>query len=226
VLKDKTTVVGLTVVGLAAAVLTFTTLFSLAVACGFDPRLAWLLPVSVDVAGLVALRIWLREGPEFAQALMMACIVLSVAGNATQHGLAAYNMPIPWWVIVVVSAVPPSVLAAVVHLAHRVARSGAASSDAAQERDTGPVQATVKGVVSPDHREPDRHDEVPAIESGPVDQAEPSRPAEDDELLPDLVQWSEKDGVPSRNAVMKRFGVGTTRATRLLEQLARTPVEA
>jgi hypothetical protein len=227
VTQDKTTVTGLAIVGLAAAVLTFTTLFSLAVACGFDPRLAWLLPLSVDVAGLVALRIWLREGPTSARRLMLVCIALSVAGNATQHGLAAYGLAVPWWVIVVVSAVPPSVLAAVVHLAHRVARPDAsegtkdagpgggdrtavAASDANLIDDDGPGSATdhVRGL------EEVRGEGVPT----PVAVHPDSRPVEDDELLPDLVRWAEESGVPSRNAVMKRYSVGTTRATRLLEQ--------
>jgi hypothetical protein len=216
---DRTTTVGLVVVGLAAAVLTFTTLFSLAVACGFSPWLAWLLPVTVDAAGLVALRIWLHGGPDFAKRLTVVCIAASVAGNATQHGLAAYGLPVPWWVIVVVSAVPPSMLAAVVHLA-QADRPDGESPD--QGRDAEPVQLeadqpdltgslAVANVVDEPVRgvQPAQTEPVREIEPGPV------RPL-DDPLLPEVVRWAEKEGVPSRNAVMKRFGVGTSRASRLL----------
>jgi hypothetical protein len=224
---DRTTVAGLAVVGLSAAVLTFTTLRALALSCGFTEWLSWLVPVTVDAAGLVALRIWMREGVPFARRLTLSCIGLSVAGNAAQHGLGAYGLTVPWWVIVVVSAVPPATLAAVVHLVHLVSQDQPTRDDQSglggnpqpglvpgapdrtgREVETRPVRDALSAPPEP----------VQSLEPGPV------RPAEDP-LLVGLVRWSETDGVPSRNAVMKRFGVGTSRATRLLEQLAKSPVE-
>lgn len=249
---DRTTTVGLAAVAVSAAVLTFTTLRALAVACGFGDWLSWLLPVAVDAAGLVALRIWLQQGTPLAKRLSMACVGLSVAGNATQHGLAAYVLPVPWWVIVIVSAVPPAMLAAVVHLAHQVARtdSGTGGEDGAgpdHGADRTPDQFVetadpVRVVTVPNEPRveadtPDRPDALPASGTahGPVWTEETVRemavedglvPAdrEADEHLDDLVRWAAEEGSPSRNAIMRRYKVGTGRADKLLGQLARTPV--
>lgn len=234
---DRTTVLGLALVAVAAAVLTFTTLFQLAVTAGYSPWLAWLLPIAVDAAGLVALRVWLRHGAELAKRLALSCIALSVAGNATQHGLAAYGLPAPWWVIVVVSAVPPSILAAVVHLVH-VVRSGDGLTGPRGAEPDHPGR-TVEGTTSPDRAD---HPDTPGSvdETGPVRLAKVPAAVRDtpdtpdrtailpasgtDPLLPDVVEWSAKDGVPSSNAIVKRYGVGRGRANKLLEQLARSPV--
>lgn len=229
---DRTTSVGLALVASSAAVLTFTTLRALAVACGFGDWLSWLLPVAVDAAGLVALRIWLHSGTTLAKRLAMSCVGLSIAGNATQHGLAAYGLPVPWWVIVIVSAVPPAMLAAVVHLAHQVARSDEEGVPAEPDRqgadqaEAGPLEGDdgalnpvrvveVPGPVRDTPDTPVRSADLPV--SGTVDR-------EADEHLDDLVRWSEAEGTPTRNAIMRRYKVGTGRADKLLGQLARTPV--
>lgn len=128
--RDRATDIGIVVVGLAAAVLTFTTLRDLAEACGIDGALvgdwlplSWLLPITIDVTGVVAARVWLKGlGPEravrYARVMTWACVGASVAGNAGQHYMAAYHLVPPWLVVVAVSAVPPAMLGAVVHLGH------------------------------------------------------------------------------------------------------------
>jgi hypothetical protein len=113
---------GLAIVALAAAVLSFAALRELAVLAGTPTDLAWLLPITLDAAALVASRIWLAAGApdearRFARLLALAMIGLSVAGNATSHALVAYQVTPPWWAVVAVAAVPPAVLGAVAHLA-------------------------------------------------------------------------------------------------------------
>lgn len=115
------------VVATAAAVLSFAALRDLARVCGFTPALAWLLPVVVDAGAAAGSLVWLggtaREpARRFARALALTLLTLSVAANALGHGLAAFALAPAWWVVVIVSAVAPAVLGAVVHLAVLVGR--------------------------------------------------------------------------------------------------------
>lgn len=117
----------LTVVAAAAAVLSFDALRALALLCGFGPRLAWLLPVVVDAGAAAGSLVWLgghvaTPARRFARVLALVLLASSVAANALGHGLAAYAARPAWWVVVAVSAVPPAVLGAVVHLAVLVGR--------------------------------------------------------------------------------------------------------
>lgn len=122
----------LVIVAAAAAVLSFTTLTALAGAVGFlpagepfwlRPGTAWLLPVTIDVGAAAGSLVWLsRTGRAraFGRALALALLGLSVAGNAVGHALAVADRPHPLvmgLLVVVVSAIPPAVLGAVVHLA-------------------------------------------------------------------------------------------------------------
>lgn len=117
----------LLIVASAAAVLSFSALRDLALVCGFAPWLAWLLPVVVDAGAAAGSLVWLggwsaRAARRFARALALALLGLSVAANALGHGLAAFSLAPAWWVVVIVSAVAPAVLGAVVHLAVLVGR--------------------------------------------------------------------------------------------------------
>jgi hypothetical protein len=114
-------------VGVAAAILSFSALKDLAVLCGFHPDLAWLLPLVVDAGAGAGCLVWLGGHPgagrRFARALTWTLLASSVAGNAIVHGLSAYGMAAPWWLVVAVSAIAPAVLGAVVHLAVLVGRT-------------------------------------------------------------------------------------------------------
>lgn len=117
----------LLIVATAAAVLSFAALRDLALVCGFSARLAWLLPVVIDAGAAAGSLVWLGgwaagSARRFARLLALALLGLSVAANALGHGLSAYGLAPPWWVVVVVSAVAPAVLGAVVHLAVLVGR--------------------------------------------------------------------------------------------------------
>jgi hypothetical protein len=118
----------LTVVAGAAAMLSFAALRDLALLCGFGPRLAWLLPVVVDAGAAAGSLVWLGAGSaesarRFARRLALGLLALSVAANALGHGLAAFVLLPPWWVVVILSGIAPAVLGAMVHLAVLVGRS-------------------------------------------------------------------------------------------------------
>lgn len=53
----------------------------------------------------------------YARFVTLTLLASSVAGNATVHALTAYRIVPPWWLVVAVSAVPPVVFGATVHLA-------------------------------------------------------------------------------------------------------------
>jgi len=117
----------LLVVASAAAVLSFAALRDLAQLCGFARNLAWLLPVVVDAGAAAGSLVWLGaraalSAQRFARALALVLLSLSVVANALGHGLEAYRLAPPWWVVVAVSAIAPAVLGAVVHLAVLVGR--------------------------------------------------------------------------------------------------------
>ena len=122
------------IVATAAAVLSFSALRDLAGVCGFSPALAWLLPVVVDAGAAAGSLVWLGgavidAARRFARALALALLGLSVAANALGHGLEAFRLAPAWWVVVLVSAVAPAVLGAVVHLAVLVGRTEAEPLD-------------------------------------------------------------------------------------------------
>ncbi len=110
----------LAVVASAAAVLSFAALDELGQLCGFG-TLSALLPVVIDAGAAAGSVAWLSQPPGaargFGRTLALVLLAGSVAGNALSHGLSAYALTASWWVVVAVSAVPPAVLGAVVHLA-------------------------------------------------------------------------------------------------------------
>lgn len=153
----------LLVVATAAAVLSFAALRDLALVCGFTPRLAWLLPVVVDAGAAAGSLVWLGgwaadTALRFARTLALGLLTLSVAANALGHGLAAFELAPAWWVVVIVSAVAPAVLGAVVHLAvlvgrpHILGAPAAAGADKAEETqalfEEGPSQRWEPAVVA------------------------------------------------------------------------------
>nr|WP_062395519.1 DUF2637 domain-containing protein [Pseudonocardia sp. AL041005-10] len=139
----------LLVVAAAAAVLSFTTLRDLALLCGFSISTAWLLPLVVDVGAAAGTLTWL-SGPGaargYGRALALTLLGLSVGGNALGHGLAAADARPHWGVVVLVSAVAPAVLGAVVHLSVLAGRTDPAEHDQAEEPTE---QARMKVVSEP-----------------------------------------------------------------------------
>lgn len=131
--RDGWTWLGIGIVAAAAAVMSFSALRRLAERVDVAPALAWLLPVAIDAAIVVATRVWLIGGAgdrvtRYARFLALSALALSVAGNATEHAMAAYAVVSPWWVLVAVSAVPPVALGATVHLAALLASDTATAT--------------------------------------------------------------------------------------------------
>lgn len=124
----------LAVVAAAAAVLSFSALRDLALVCGFDERLAWLLPVTVDAGAAAGSLAWLGTAAPaartYGRVLAVALLASSVGGNALGHGLDAYRLRPAWWVVVGVSAIAPAVLGALVHLVVLVGRQTGAMEGA------------------------------------------------------------------------------------------------
>lgn len=148
-------------VGAAAAVLSFSALYELALMCEFHPRVAWLLPVLLDAGAGAATFVWLGPGVlavarDYARSLALTLLGGSVVGNVGSHVLQSRGfepggpVPAPWWVITAVSAAAPAVLGAVGHL-YALAGRGVDTPDpepveeeelSAIEGDTGvPVEA-------------------------------------------------------------------------------------
>lgn len=215
-----TTWAGLAVVAASAAVLSFTALHDLAVACGITGAvlglpLAALLPVAVDAAGVVATRLWLtlsaaHPARSSARAVALSAVVLSIAGNGAQHGLAAYGLTPPWWAVVGVSAVAPVALAAVAHLAALVGRTAAAP---------GPITAPEPCFAPVEIAEPAAQ-ERPGSEPGHVEAA----PVLDDPDLPTriaaLVEQAERNGErpPGRRRIAAALGTTEHAVRAVVEQ--------
>lgn len=116
---------GLAVIAGAGVIFSFVGLRQLAIDTGIGTGYAWLLPITIDAATLVAARIWLLPTiPEdvraWARQWMLAAIGLSIGGNVVERAIHAGLLVLPWWAVVVVGAVPPAMLASVVHLASLV----------------------------------------------------------------------------------------------------------
>jgi hypothetical protein len=222
----------LVVVAGAAAVLSFDALRSLGLLCGFAPALAWLLPVVVDAGAAAGCLVWLgtrssaeedrdatrsssaaeeveeRVARRFARALTVVLLASSVAGNAVVHGLAAYRLAAPWWLVVAVSATAPAVLGAVVHLAVLVAQGH-----------SGPAESGVEGLD-----EAPRHEETPAdwwtdapVSVGPTSGLDPVTEGPVGPTDPDPVTELIEQGA-GRRRLAKELGVSEHEARRLLAE--------
>lgn len=120
-------------VAASAAVLSFDSLRTLAVLCGYPASLSALFPVTVDAGAAAACLTWLDRktaATTVGRTLTWTLLVASVGMNGIVHYLDAYTMRPAWWLIVGVSAIPPATLGAVVHLAVLAGRqTGAGNSD-------------------------------------------------------------------------------------------------
>jgi len=203
----------LLVVAGAAAVLSFAALRDLALVCGFAPWLAWLLPVVVDAGAAAGSLVWLggwsaESARRFARALALALLGLSVAANALGHGLAAFSLAPEWWVVVIVSAIAPAVLGAVVHLAVLVGRPHEPTFDA---RDLETTDETA-GIDSVDAGLLDEHGLSRLWETAPSAQHDHQHDPEPDRELARGV-----GSEPGRVAELIAAGAGRRRLSRELE---------
>ncbi|MDN5858961.1 MAG: DUF2637 domain-containing protein, partial [Pseudonocardia sp.] len=215
---------GLAVVLAAAAVLSFAALRDLALAVSIPPELAWLLPVAVDAGAAVSCACWLaRELPadaaRFARAQTWLLLGGTVAGNAAQLGMHAALLVPPWWVAVLVGAIPPAVVGGTVHLAVLVGR--AHLSPAVEPARPDPWTALLDDVLA----EPWDHTIARwAANLDDTGQPIPSRDQHDEILATDLRATIAARSRPlTQDEVRDRYGVGAGRAARLRAMAERPP---
>jgi hypothetical protein len=234
---------------LATVALSFTSLQALAELCGFTGWLSWAWPVCLDAVAYLSTRTWLAKGPawRFARGLAVGAIALSLVANGLVHALTEYRMAPHWMVVVLVGAVPPLMLALVVHMlvADRPTAVGTAEPTAVTVTDrsgerVGPVTDRPLPVFEPVTDEARPVDEPPVAETDrPEATDEPVRPAADrhrtgfdraeraartdTDLLGELRALATRTGGrPSVTAVRTGLRVGTDRARRLLVELDRS----
>jgi hypothetical protein len=120
--RDGWVVAGMAVAAASAATASFTGLRGLALVAGWPDRLAWLLPVTIDAYAMTSARVWLagrthtRRGRRFAQANAIGAIVASIVGNAAYHAISVHLLSVSWPIVVLVGAVPATVLGLTAHL--------------------------------------------------------------------------------------------------------------
>jgi hypothetical protein len=120
--RDWWVIAGMTTAAASAAVASFAGLRGLATAAGWPARLAWLLPVTIDAYAMTSARVWLAGTPgqpaarRFARANALGAIGASIAGNAAYHAIGAGLLAVTWPVVVLVGAVPATVLGLTAHL--------------------------------------------------------------------------------------------------------------
>lgn len=162
--RDWWVSVGMAVSAASAAVSSFSGLRSLAEATGWPDLLAPMLPLTIDSYAATSIRVWLAgstrsaRARKFARANAVGAILLSLAGNAVSHLIAAHLLAASWLVVLVVGAVPPVILGLVVELAVL--------------RTVDPVVST-EAVPSP----------IPAIP--PADEAVGTQPSTETEVQPE-----------------------------------------
>lgn len=110
---------GLIVAG--AAVLSFNSTRDLANMCGFHDWLSWVWPVCLDAVAYVSTRIWLSRNTDnhtrtYARSLALIAIGLSLAANGLDLFLIVEKLSPAWGVVLLVGAIPPATLAAVIHM--------------------------------------------------------------------------------------------------------------
>lgn len=114
--------IGLPIALIAAELLSFPNLHSLAQIAGWNTLLAWLLPVALDVYMTVSAEVWqhLPETHPIGKAAgrnARFALALTEGGNALNHLATAQGNPSHLTLVLAVSALPPLVVARLMRLA-------------------------------------------------------------------------------------------------------------
>lgn len=104
-----------------AAVLSFNSSRDLADMCGFNGWLSWVWPVCLDAVAYTSTRIWLSRTTDndtrgYARRLALIAISLSLGANGLDLFLNVEKLAPVWGVVLLVGAIPPATLAAVIHM--------------------------------------------------------------------------------------------------------------
>jgi hypothetical protein len=224
--RDLWVSLGMMVSAIAAGFSSFAGLRGLAGVTGWG-GMAPLFALCLDAYALTAIRVWLTSSPEsqqmraFARVNAVGAILLSLAGNAAWHLIAAGLVSVTWPIVMVVGGVPPVILGLVTHLA-------------VLRRSPVPGQRPVP-VSAPVVPEPAAEGGDIGLSTVPrVGPTEPVRPetggppapnyATPEELLAAARRADEahraENGRPiSRDQLRRVLGVSGTRATQTLRQL-------
>jgi hypothetical protein len=108
--------VSMALVALAAAALSFQSLWRLGQLAGYG-SLAWAFPLVVDLGAASSCAAWLHTRSRQALGMTWALLATSVLLNSTTHYLTSTNQTPGWLLVVAVAAVPPTVLGLCIHLA-------------------------------------------------------------------------------------------------------------
>lgn len=215
--RDRLTWFGFAVIGAAAVAWSFTALTELAELLGvagriavgrIEIRVAWGLPVSIDVFAIVATRVWLRrqstpEALAFARWSAWAAIGSTTVANA-YHGVLTSGFRLD---VVIVSAVPAVTLGALVHLAVLVGREPGEAGD--EQADDSPFAAMYRYLAAAEWEASQTAGDGWATDP-------PSRDEPDEVLAADLRAKQSTDGRRlTQDEVRIRYGVGATRAANL-----------
>ncbi|GAA2238818.1 hypothetical protein GCM10010401_08890 [Rarobacter faecitabidus] len=136
-------IAGTVLIGIGAAVLSFTALADLAVRAGTPRRLSVVWPVIVDgvivvaTIAIVALRSADSRARSYAWLLLGFGAVISIIANGA-HAVVAAAATTPQWMAVTVASVPPVVLLSITHLTVILARRARASQPATDVTETPP----------------------------------------------------------------------------------------
>jgi len=155
--RDWWVVVGMTTAAASAAIASFSGLRGLAETAGWPPRLAWLLPITIDAYAMTSARVWLaattRSGSarRFARANALGAITASTAGNAAYHAIGAGLLALSWPIVVLVGAVPATVLGLTAHL-HALRGRPTPTRPAEADPESGPEDRTESRPGSPTKR--------------------------------------------------------------------------
>jgi len=104
-----------------AAVLSFNSSRDLADMCGFNGWLSWVWPVCLDAVAYTSTRIWLSRTTDndtrrYSRRLALIAISLSLGANGLDLFLNVEKLAPVWGVVLLVGAIPPATLAAVIHM--------------------------------------------------------------------------------------------------------------
>lgn len=155
--------------------------YQLARMAGWSAWVAWLMPftISVYAAAAAALAASRPKGSR-ASAIIGSgfALLLALAAQVVAHLLSSGHMSVTWWLVAIVSAIPPAVVAHVLHLAA--------------------VPAPAKAAEQP---------QIPQ-EQAPETPEQPSTEDEQPEALTELAaEQPERDRFLSTREVADRYGV-------------------
>lgn len=233
---------GALVVAVAAAWASFSTLASLAEATGWASG-PWLLPTSIDVLGALACYVWLTKSfPEasrrFARGTTFAAIGVSVVGNGVGHLLSSGMLAGGVLLIVLVGAIPPSSLAALIHMIVLATSAPVATgrrnsatvvdSIPTQSRTVAPTRKRTTGARKATPTSDRKAKVTPTATPEPTRTASPTAetdPTSEDELLLHRAKKADEShrsqhGRPiSRDRLRDELNIGTAKAADLVKEL-------